>query len=168
MEFKFDFFETESTTTEQILLTPGPAKFKVKAAYTTDKNGNQLKTLNGEPKLKVDLFVTDSENKSTICYEHITAKNGWRLGKLLKAIGKGDLYNKEGRIDTRQLLGGTGDCVVKTSPARDKYAASTVVEEYIAAEQTAPVEDLPPLDTYVDHANASFPEEDPNDQDLPF
>lgn len=168
MEFKFDFFENESSPTEQILLTPGAAKFKVKAAYTTDKHGNQLKTLNGEPKLKVDLFVTDSEGKSTICYEHITAKNGWRLGKLLKAIGKGELYNKDGRIDTRQLLGAMGDCIVKTSPARDKYAASTVVEEYIASEQTAPVEDLPPLETYAAHANAEFPEEDPLDQDLPF
>ena len=108
MEFKFDFFETESVPGEQILLTPGPAKFKIKAAYTTDKHGNQLKTMNGDPKLKVDLFVTDSQHQSTFCYEHITAKNGWRLGKLLKAIGKGQLYSKEGKIDTRQLLGGMG------------------------------------------------------------
>lgn len=164
--FKYDFQDDSNKTSSKTLLEPGICNFVVKFATTKDRMGLELMSSNNEPKLKVDLLVTDSKGDTAWCSEHITAKNGWRLGRLLKAIGKADLYNAEGMLDPKELLGGTGKCVIKRRPPQNGFDAQNAIEGYVDAMEELPPPPAPAVEQTV--AAPSFPEEDPLDQDIPF
>lgn len=171
MQFNFDYKDNidSNATNERVILTPGKATFYIKAYQDRDKFGNQLLTKAGDPKLRVDLIATDIEGAQTTIYEHITAKTGWKLGQILKAIGKKSLYTKDGSLDPRHLLSGTGECTVKTQNDPG-YPMTTVVDKYIPSETDAVIEEFESV--FTGHEAAGFGDDKDTDgfedDSLPF
>ncbi len=168
MEFNYQFSEDVETglAVEKMVLAPGKGKFKIKSVMDSDKEGQPLLTQAGEPKIKISVFLTDVNNNTTYTYEHITAKTGWKLGQILKAIGKGELYNNSGVLDLRHLVSGEGECTLKTK-SDPGYPAATVVDKYLPRLQPVAITEL---SAPVSHANAGFGDDkDPfEDEELPF
>ena len=126
--FKFNYVPPEELTTGAVILADGPASFSVKDVRYTDKDGEPLKSGNGDPKVTVVLNVKDSNGMEGTIYENLTPKTNWKIHGLLKGVGKKHLYTEEG-VDFALIKGCSGKCILKTE-SRPGYNDRTTIAQY--------------------------------------
>ena len=88
----------------------GPANFIIHEVDTKDAFGDPLLSKAGAPKIVVKMKLSNNRGESGLAFEHITAKNAYKLGQICNAIGRPDLYGPHGDIDPEILLGKSGTC----------------------------------------------------------
>lgn len=142
--FKFDYKdESEKPAVRDGIppwdkLAPGPAHFEVISFSTTDKQGNPLQTQDGRSKVRVSLRITDKTGHCAHLYETWTEKNAhFVMYPLLKAIGRKDLYKKEG-IDINRILGLEGECILAENdkPFGGKIKIAEFIEKVVPEKVT--------------------------------
>lgn len=131
----FCFNHKDDENMEKGTLVAGDAKFKIIGTYDKNKDGTPLVDMAGNPKVKVSLSITDCERNNAALYETLTVNTGWKVKALLGALGLGNLYDKNGKLDLDVLQGGTGACTLKLQAAGNGFEARIVVDKYIKAEK---------------------------------
>jgi len=122
-----DYKDPSELTAGFALLEPGECTFVVKNVFYKDKEGHDLKSGAGEPKVIVIVEATDVNGTQSSIYEHITAKATFKAYTIAKAVGRKEVYEPDG-TDFDALKGLSGKCIVKTksSPGyNDKSEVST-------------------------------------------
>ncbi len=138
--FKFDFKpESElNTQDKKVILTPGPASFKIIAIFDTKKDGSPLTTMDGTPKITLSLSVKDSAGETGLVYDDLTARTAWKIKALLDALGLAALYDESGQLNPDDLIGGMGACSIKINKS-EGYPDRTVVDRYTKAAKQAEI-----------------------------
>ncbi len=107
----------EYQTTE--LLAEGRASFTVRSCEDyQSKAGNEM--------LKVGLAVTDSRNNKGMIYTYVYKQLGW----FLASMGLDAMYNKSGYLDPSKVIGGSGECKIKTESSPG-YEDKSAIEEFL-------------------------------------
>src|SRR6266487_25784 len=135
----FDFDTTSEEPNKKAPLREGVASFKVLSADDKDKSGHTLVSRAGNQMMKV-LFS-----------DYFLAHQGWKVAKLLSAVGRGDWF-KSGRLIPSNLKGLTGQCILKKETAPE-YPDTIKIASYIEMEQAV---------------QESSPEPFFGDDDIPF
>ena len=172
---QFNYGERAYARRQVILLDEGPGTFNIREVEQYDKFNRPLITKKGDPKVRVKVEITDKAGISGIVYEHLTAKTGWRLGGMLKAIGKGSIYKAEGgSVDPRHLVGGSGACTIYNEDS-EQYGIQNKVYKYLPTDKVVPITELPvDILALVDSDNGvGFGDDKPltdgfEDEELPF
>jgi len=116
------------------VLKAGKYDFTVSGVMRKDKNGNPLKTKNGNTYVKVKLSVIDSESESHNIYD--TVFNKERVEQIVNSIGKEELkqqaQNKDFRVE--DLVGESGRCLTKIRKGKDGYDDQPAVDVYLKPE----------------------------------
>lgn len=121
------------------LLEPGLCNFTVKQIYSTDKDGNQLKSSKGDEMNKIMLQAEDVNGTQSMLTVYITANTPWAANNLLKAVGRKELYTDD--IDFTAIKGLSGKCKVKTSEHRDGFNARTEIASFVPHPMYAETDD---------------------------
>ena len=127
------------------VIEPGEGVFKVvKAEEKTSRAGNDM--------MVVTFRLTDARGQSTLANEYLISSNdptqnkstATKVYNLLCGIGKPSLYGKP--LDTNDIVGCTGQCIIKTQKSDDpQYADKSVISKYIAQVHTPQ-----PIDNFSD------------------
>ncbi len=147
----FDFDTTSEEPNKKAPLREGVASFKVLSADDKDKSGHTLVSRAGNQMMKVLFSVTDSLDNNGLVSDYFLAHQGWKVAKLLSAVGRGDWF-KSGRLIPSNLKGLTGQCILKKETAPE-YPDTIKIASYIEMEQTV---------------QESSPEPFFGDDDIPF
>jgi hypothetical protein len=92
-------------------LVCGSVSFIIKKILDTDKSGNPYLTKDGRPKIIMILELEDVEFNKADVFLHITQKMAFRIHQICNAVGKPELYEKNG-FDTQKIVGEKGRCFV--------------------------------------------------------
>lgn len=133
-------------------LAQGAATFKIIRMYDTDKEGNQLETSSGLPKVTVLLAVKDKNGFEGKIYDTLHDKAPWRIEHLCKAIERIDLIDNIDGLQVEEFTGGEGKCELKDNPP---YGIK--VERYVFSKKKKPKK-----------AEPEFNAEEFDDQEIPF
>lgn len=128
--FKFNYMPESELETKKVDLTPGDASFKVVSIFDKRKDGQPLTTMSGEPKLTVSFSMIDCNGSQGLVYDDLTPKTAWKIKALLDSIGLPHLYNESGTLDTNEITGCTGKCVIELKKS-DGYPDRISIKKYI-------------------------------------
>ena len=116
------------------VLKSGRYDFTVSGVMRKNKDGNPLKTKNGNTYVKVKLSVIDNNNECYNIYEIVFNKE--RVEQIVNSIGKEELKqrakNKDFRVE--DLVGESGRCLTKIRKGKDGYDDQPAVDVYLKPE----------------------------------
>lgn len=130
MAFQYDYIDPAEFDNSEAAkkLKLGKAWFRIKDASDT-KNGYPLLSKKGDPMMRLDIDVTDSDGVTAVLFSYITASMQWKLHELCKSIGHPEMY-KDG-ITTHKLMECTGYCEL-TSNEDPKYGYQVQIQKFLA------------------------------------
>lgn len=135
--FKFDYVSEADLGPTNTLLTAGDGKFKIIGAYDSKKDGTPLTTMDGSPKLRLSLSVTDCNGETSLVYDDITGKMAWKIKAILDSVGLGALYDKSGAFSPEDIIGATGKCVIEIRTPEGSTEKYNNIKKYVKAEKQA-------------------------------
>jgi hypothetical protein len=116
------------------VLKSGRYDFTVSGVMRKDRNGNPLKTRNGNTYVKVKLSVIDNYSECHNIYDIVFNKD--RVEQIINSIGKEELkkqaQNKDFRVE--DLVGESGRCLTKIRKGKDGYDDQPAVDVYLKPE----------------------------------
>lgn len=114
-----------------VLLKAGRYDFTVSGVMRKNKDGNPLKTKNGNTYVKVKLCVIDNDNEAHNVYDLVF--NRERIEQIVDSIGKEELKkqakNKDFKVEI--LIGESGRCLTKVRAGKEGYEDQAAVEVYL-------------------------------------
>jgi hypothetical protein len=115
--FKFDYVPAEQLKTF-VEFTPGRAQFIITAWTDKNKDGVQMFTQSGAPRIDIILEIADCMGAEGRYFDMLTPNMNWKLKAILDAVCMPDLYTPSGVIDLNLLIGKGGQCNL-TPPTGD-------------------------------------------------
>ena len=115
--FKFDYVPAEQLKTF-VEFTPGRANFVITAWTDKDKNGSQMFTGSGAPRIDIILTVVDCMGNEGRYFDMLTPNMNWKLKQILDAVELPHLYTPSGEINLDNLILKGGKCNL-TPPTGD-------------------------------------------------
>jgi hypothetical protein len=116
------------------VLKSGRYDFTVSEIMRKDRDGNPLKTKNGNTYIKVKLSVIDNDSELHNIYDVVFNKE--RVEQIVNSIGKDELKkqakNKDFRVE--DLVGESGRCLTKIRKGKDGYNDQPAVDVYLKPE----------------------------------
>lgn len=157
----------------QNVLKAGKHPFIVTGVMRKDKDGNNLRTKNGNSYTKLKLSVMDANEEPHNVYDFIFARD--KVDQIVNAIGNPELKrqakNKDFRLE--DLVGEEGVCLTRIKEGKNGFSDQTVVECYVkqafnfmATHHTKGHGTANAVDTRRDPATEAFLPDD--DNELPF
>lgn len=138
-------------------LLPGSADFEI--LYAEESVSKQ-----GNPMIKLQLKVWDSEGKQGLIFDYITNNAQWKIRQLLESVERIDLYGT-GELAASQLEGRTGKATIYLQKDKSgKYEDSMKIKDYLSESSADPkaVELAESLGATL------LPSQKPGDDDIPF
>ncbi len=119
---------------QEQLLKSGRYEFFISGVITQDKDGNLLKTQNGNTYQKLKLSVLDKDGYNKYVYDPIF--NPKRLEQILRCIGSPVLVEryKQENLSLEDLIGTGGMCIIALRAGRSGYEDQNAVDCYIQKE----------------------------------
>lgn len=130
-EFEYDYYEPKDLID---LLAEGEGKFRItQVASRVSGKGN--------PMLVIDFDVMDANSKTARCTEFLVRGNddsqkkrlATKIRNLANSINKPHLYEKGYKLKPNDLLGESGNCLIRTQEGDDKFPTKSVIAKYIDA-----------------------------------
>jgi hypothetical protein len=129
--FKFDWVPETELKPKSIILEEGKGHFLIDKVHTIhSKTGDPLRTLDGRPKITLQLLVTDTSGQKGIVYQDVTTAMPWLIKALADAVGIPALYS-QGGLDLVRIVGCEGECIIKTKSSPG-YSDKTTVGQFLA------------------------------------
>lgn len=121
------------------LLEPGQGKFKI-----MEVDDNAISKSSGNPMMVITFKIVDINQRDTLWNMYLIKSNdetqikttATKIYNILGAIGRLDLYGQE--LKAMDLLGCTGECIIKTEKSRnpDYPEDRSCISKFIAIDQT--------------------------------
>lgn len=89
--------------TKIILLQEGFGYAEINSAFDVDKEGNELRTTKGDPKLTLILTVADSRGAVGTIYDTISPAMPWKIANLANVLDIPDLF-ADGKFNCKALV----------------------------------------------------------------
>jgi hypothetical protein len=128
--FKFDYVPAEQLRSN-VTLVPGRAQFVITGWTDKNKEGIQMFTQSGDPRVDLILTVSDCTGQEGKYFDILTPKTNWKLKSILDAIGMPELYTASGELNLDQLVFKGGVCDLK--PPKGDFKRLDI--QYLTAEQ---------------------------------
>ena len=140
--FKFDYVPAEHLRSN-VTLTPGRAHFVITGWTDKNKDGVQMFTQSGDPRVDLILTVCDCLGQEGKYNDILTPKTNWKLKSILDAIGMPELYTASGELNLDALILKGGACDLK--PPRGDYKRLDI--QYLTPEQAKKpfIQPAPPM-----------------------
>lgn len=123
MALTYDYVDPKKMSAFQ-LIEPGEGKFKI--INVEEKNSRA-----GNPMMEVTMQLTNTKGQTTLAKEYLMANTTKKIYSILNAIGRAEAYGLP--LETRHLLQGQGQCIIKTEKSDNpQYQDRSVVGQYIA------------------------------------
>ena len=128
-DFEYDYYEPQDLVD---LLAEGDGRFILTTCIPkTSKSGNAM--------LALEFDVMDSANKTLVCRDWIVKGDdesskkrcATKVRNIANAIGKPELYAAGYKLKPRDLVGGRGDCVIKTQKGDDQFPPKSVIAKFV-------------------------------------
>lgn len=131
MKFRFDYVP-ENELNPYKIIDEGEGRFKITDVKDKiSKSGNEM--------LVLTMVLRDERGNTTLYDEYITANASYKINAISKAIGKPQIYSEKGELDSEELLGGRGTCVIATEKASNpSYKDRSIVARYVEKVLDAP------------------------------
>lgn len=132
-DFDYDYYDPKKLS---FTLEPGEGSFKIiKVEPKTGKKAPHNKMLH------ITMKVTDARGTEGNVDEYLVATPGdepgmkrlaTKIRNIANAINQPDLYGEGVKLTPQKLLGGRGNCIIKTQ-ASDDFPDKSVISKYISA-----------------------------------
>ena len=123
---RFQPLSKEELDKQKGLLNPGDADFEIMSAEET-------KSKAGNPMLKLQLRVWDSNSKEGVVFDYLTPNAQWKIRNFLESIDKLRLYG-QGEVNPVDLEYSSGKCVLYIHKDKSgQYGDTIKVKDYFYA-----------------------------------
>ena len=120
---RFQPLSKEELDKQKGLLNPGDADFEIMSAEET-------KSKAGNPMLKLQLRVWDSNSKEGVVFDYLTPNAQWKIRNFLESIDKLRLYG-QGEVNPMDLEYSSGKCVLYIHKDKSgQYGDTIKVKDY--------------------------------------
>ena len=120
---RFQPLSKEELDKQKGLLNPGDADFEIMSAEET-------KSKAGNPMLKLQFRVWDSNSKEGVVFDYLTPNAQWKIRNFLESIDKLRLYG-QGEVNPMDLEYSSGKCVLYIHKDKSgQYGDTIKVKDY--------------------------------------
>jgi hypothetical protein len=114
------------------LLSPGLAYCEVQSIDDIGKDGQELKSRNGEPMLRIKVKVVDLKGESTNIWDYVVLTANWKIHNIQNGFNVSNLV-LNGQFNKSILFGKCAACSIKNEVS-EQYGESTKIDSYIPLE----------------------------------